>query len=196
MTEPISFTWRGNGWVEETIKGESMKHKFIARIMGLFFIFGCTSNLSDKIIAQERLLGDNMAPAFTLESIGGKKITLSNFKGKVVLLDFWATWCPPCRFSIPALVQLHQKFKDKKFEILGISLDENKKTVLPFMKKAKIEYPVLYAKGTTVDQDYRIRAIPTFILLDQTGKIVQTYTGFHSDVVKEWEKEIQILLAK
>lgn len=166
--------------------------KINAFVFGSFLIFF----VHLEVAAREKIEIGAPAPNFSLETTTGAKMTLSDFKGKVVLLDFWATWCPPCRFSIPALIKLHEKYKNKNFVILGINVDEYRKPVLSFVKKQKIEYLVLYGGREKVEWDYRIRAIPSFFLLDGSGKIVKIYSGFYPGLEKEWEKEIDHLLAK
>ncbi|MBI2119652.1 MAG: TlpA family protein disulfide reductase [Elusimicrobia bacterium] len=136
------------------------------------------------------------APNFSLKSTDQKNISLSNFKDKAVLLDFWATWCPPCRFSTPALVRINKKFKDQGLAVIGISLDEEPEPVPPFLKKEKVEHLILYAGNSSVAQDYQVRAIPSFFLIDKNGMIKKRYDGFYPDLEKEWEKEIPILLNK
>lgn len=156
----------------------------------LFFVYPF------EALAREKIGIGLPAPHFTLETTTGAKVRISDFKGKVVLLDFWATWCPPCRFSIPALIQLHKKYKNKNFAILGINMDEYRKPVLSFVRKQKIEYWVLYGGKEQVGLDYRIRAIPSFFLLDPSGKIVKIYSGFYPGLEKEWEEEIERLLSE
>ncbi|OGR79275.1 MAG: hypothetical protein A3B80_08580 [Elusimicrobia bacterium RIFCSPHIGHO2_02_FULL_39_36] len=150
----------------------------------------------EKIIALAGARVGFSAPNFSLKSTEQKKFSLSNFKEKVVLLDFWATWCPPCRFSTPALVRINKKFKDQGLAVIGISLDEEPEPVPPFLKKEKVEHLILYAEDSSVAQDYQVRAIPSFFLIDKNGMIKKRYDGFYPDLEKEWEKEIPNLLSK
>lgn len=174
--------------------------KLTTKILVLLVLVGCNSKPAEKIAAASdqsaTATASAAAPAFNLPSTTGSKINLSDFNGKVVLLDFWATWCPPCRMSTPALVQLNKKYQGKNFAIIGISLDDNKEPVIPFIKKEKVEHLVLYGMGSTIERDYKIRAIPTFFLLDKAGKIVKDYAGFYPELAQEWEKDINLLLAK
>ncbi len=110
----------------------------------------------------------------------GKTLTLSNFTGKVVILDFWATWCPPCRKGIPDLIELKKKYKDK-IEIIGISVDEmsrnTKARVVPFIKEYGINYPIVYADMNVIQQYGGIRSIPTSFVIDKKGNVVAKYEG-------------------
>ncbi len=127
-----------------------------------------------------------IAPDFTLPTSDGKKLKLSDYKGKVVILDFWATWCPPCRKGIPDLVELKKKYGSKGFEIIGISVDqETKPDVVPFIKDYGINYPVVYGNTNVYQQYGGIRAIPTSFIIDKEGKIVASYEGLISKAAYE-----------
>lgn len=119
------------------------------------------------------------APEFKLTEIDGKEIKLSDYKGKIVILDFWATWCGPCRRGIPDLVSLQKEYKDK-LVVIGISLDKvsgTDKDVKGFMKEYKINYPVIWG-NEKVTKDYGdIQAIPTSFVIDQKGNIVDKHVG-------------------
>ena len=108
---------------------------------------------------------------FTLADLNGKNWTLSDLKGKVVLVNFWATWCPPCRKEMPDLETLYRRFEPQGFVILGIS-DENAATVSPFIAQQGITYPVLLDPGRNVNQLFQIAGIPKSFVYDREGKIV------------------------
>jgi len=133
------------------------------------------------------------APDFKLEKVGGGMAKLSEYKGKIIILDFWATWCPPCRKEIPDFVELQKEYGDKGLVILGISLDQNpKKALPPFMKKYKINYPILLTDGK-VDKAYGgVSGIPTTFIIDQKGAIYKQYVGFRPKQV--FESDIKALL--
>ncbi|MHB2154613.1 TlpA family protein disulfide reductase [Calditrichota bacterium GD2] len=121
------------------------------------------------------------APAFTLNDLNGNEVSLSDFKGKVVFVNFWATWCPPCRKEIPAFIELIDKYGDDGFVILGVAVDprefQNVDKVKPFAKEMGINYPVVYdTKG--VSQLYGgIRSIPTTFVINREGKVVGRIVG-------------------
>lgn len=114
-----------------------------------------------------------------LMSTTGQKIKLSDYKGKVVLVDFWATWCPPCRKGIPDLISLKNEFKGKDFEIIGISVDQENTVneVVPFMKQYGINYPVVYYDPSALASFGTVESIPTSFILDKNGKVVSSYVG-------------------
>lgn len=134
-----------------------------------------------------------MAYNFNLPTTDGKQLKLSDYKGKVVILDFWATWCPPCRKGIPDLVELKKKYGSKGVEIIGISVDqETKPDVVPFIKEYGINYPIVYGNTNVYQQYGGIRAIPTSFIIDKEGKIVASYEGLISKAA--YEEHIKKLL--
>jgi peroxiredoxin len=119
-----------------------------------------------------------VAPDFTLPTVDGKELKLSDYKGKVVIIDFWATWCPPCRKGIPDLIDLKKKYGAKGFEVIGISLDTETKGHVPgFVKSNGMNYPVVYGNQNVTQLYGGIEAIPTTFVIDKQGKIVATYQG-------------------
>lgn len=131
---------------------------------------------------------------FTLQDLEERQISLSDYRGKVVFLDFWATWCPPCRMSIPEVEKLYEKYKDNEnFVILGINLQEDKDTILKFLKNQKINYTVLLSDKKVVS-NYKIRSIPAFFIIDQNGEIYNKYVGYAPGMEENWKKDIEKIL--
>ncbi len=117
------------------------------------------------------------APNFTLPDIDGRAVSLSDHKGKVVLIDFWATWCIPCRMEMPMLQALHNEFRDRGFEVIGISVDDNPSKVPSFIRDTGLNYTNLLINEDVVRQYGPIEGIPTFVLIDREGKIRRRGTG-------------------
>ena len=129
-------------------------------------------------IGIQPIKGNTKAPDFCLEDIKGGKKELKNFKGKVVFLNFWATWCDPCKEEMPSIEALYQQFKEKDFVFLTISVDyEGKKPVKEFIEKQRYTFPVLLdPKCETLDL-YKVKGIPTTILIDKNRKMIGKATG-------------------
>lgn len=124
-----------------------------------------------------------LAPSFTLQDLGGAQISLGDFKGKVVLLNLWATWCGPCRKEIPSLERLYQLRKDRAFEILAVSVDRTSPSkVASFVANQQMSFPVLVNPRGDVGQRYWAKAIPTSFLLDKKGVIRWKVVG-----AREWD---------
>lgn len=161
------------------------KDKPKSRILIFFFlilvIVGC----------QKEVEAGPTAPDFSLKDLSGQTVTLEQYRGKVVLLDFWATWCPPCRMTIPMLIKLQDKYRDDGLVILGISIDDPQqitdKDLRYFIKMNKINYPVL-RYNQKVMKDYfegeRV-SIPTMFVVDRNGKIRDMIVGYAPDPLKK-----------
>jgi len=161
-------------------KGSNMKkNKIIASVAAVaFIVFGVFMIGTTSVSAQE-------APDFTLTDIEGNQVSLSDFKGKVILLDFWATWCGPCKMEIPSFIELQNDYRDDVV-VLGVSLDQGgPAAVVPFAKKMKINYPIVYGDGKVVQAYGGIRGIPTTFVIDKEFKIQRKYVGYTDHKVFE-----------
>ena len=133
------------------------------------------------------------APEWQLNDPDGQAVKLSDFKGKVVILDFWATWCPPCRAEIPGFIELQKRYSGQGLTVVGVSLDTAGASVVKsFMMRVGMNYPVVIGNEKTAADYGGITAIPTTFVLDRTGNIVTSHQGFASQVV--FESEIRPLL--
>jgi len=134
------------------------------------------------------------APSFTLPDLNGKQVSLSDFEGKVVILDFWATWCLPCVKEIPHFIALYDEYGDQEVAMVGISTDnEDVSVVNSFVRKHRINYPILMADGLVQATYGGIRNIPTTFVIDQAGRIRYKYIGYRDKSV--FETAIKTLLA-
>ena len=134
-----------------------------------------------------------VAPQWQLMDLDDKPVKLSDFKGKVVVLNFWATWCAPCRKEIPTFVALQKQYGAKGLVIIGASLDQGgTKTVKPFVGKTGINYPVVLADQKTADAYGGIQVVPTTFVIDRQGKIVAKHEGDTDRAV--FQSEIKSLL--
>jgi thiol-disulfide isomerase/thioredoxin len=136
------------------------------------------------------------APDFSLKTLEGQELTLASLKGKVVLIDFWATWCGPCRESIPHLVDLYKNYREKGFEIIGMSVDKgDAEVVRRYSKTMAIPYPILIA-SEAVTRNYGVTALPTTFLIDKEGKIQERVIGFNSKIAKELAAKVKKLTSE
>jgi len=135
------------------------------------------------------------APQFTLPDVTGRQVSLTDFKGKVVIVNFWATWCPGCVAEMPHFVELYDKYKQQGFEMIGMSLDQGgAKDVKAFMEKKPINYTMLIA-NMDVSNRYKTKGLlPTTFVIDRTGKIRRKYVGARSKAV--FEKDIKTMLGE
>lgn len=128
-------------------------------------------------------------PDFRLKNASGREFTLKQFRGKVLLVDFWATWCAPCKQEMPGYQKLYQRYKDRGFAVVGIAADSDPAAVSRFGKKLGITYPLL-VNGMDV-QRYGVEGLPTTILVDRNGFIRKTVVGFeYPQVIESAVREI------
>ncbi|MBF0564260.1 MAG: TlpA family protein disulfide reductase [Nitrospirae bacterium] len=135
------------------------------------------------------------APDFTLRSLNGEKITLSSLRGKVVLVNFWATWCEPCQEEMPSMNKLYNLLKDRGFVILALSIDDSPGPVKKFLEKMPVNFPILLDKGRRVSvKSYKVIAQPMSFLIDKKGIVTKKYFGSVDWTDASVVQEIEALL--
>jgi cytochrome c biogenesis protein CcmG/thiol:disulfide interchange protein DsbE len=117
---------------------------------------------------------------FTLKDLNGKDVSLSAYKGKVILLDFWATWCGPCKIEIPGFIELYSKYRAKGLQVVGFSVDEPVSTVKPYVEQMKMNYPVLVGQGRedVLEAFGPLIGMPTTFIIGRDGRICKTHAGY------------------
>jgi len=139
------------------------------------------------------LAQQHKAANFSLKAADGTSYELTKYKGKIVIVNFWATWCGPCRKEIPDFIEAYKKYKSKGVEIIGISVDQDGWTkVTPFVKKSSINCPIVLSDQQVVENYGGINAIPTTFIIDRLGNIVDQHTG--TMTLKELESKLKPLL--
>ncbi|HSR08786.1 MAG TPA: TlpA disulfide reductase family protein [Bryobacteraceae bacterium] len=166
----------------------------IARTLwtSLLLISGLAVGCSSAPKAQQHL-DRKPAANFTLADASGAKVALADYKGKVVLLNFWATWCGPCKVEIPWFIEFNKTYKDRGLAVVGVSLDDDGwKSVKPYLAEKKIDYTVVVGNDAVSKSYGDVESLPTTFIIDQDGRIAFTHTGLVSK--DTYEKEIQSLL--
>jgi cytochrome c biogenesis protein CcmG/thiol:disulfide interchange protein DsbE len=136
------------------------------------------------------------APALTLPGPGGQTVTLAGLKGHPVLVDFWASWCPPCRTSIPALDTLYRDFHERGLEVLAINVDERRKDADSFLAGHQYLMPIIFDAGGKSPRDAGVYGMPTSFLVDRSGTIRFVHRGYSDKVLESYRREILQLLAE
>ena len=155
---------------------------------GLFFLFQCGQQKSTPTRSP--------APDFTLKTLDGREVVLSKLKGKVILLDFWATWCGPCRKSIPHLIHLYKVHQNNGLEVIGMNVDKGDvDTVKRFVKSMDIPYSMI-PTPEEVSRNFGITGLPTTILIDKQGKIREKISGFSTEIRKQMTGKVETLLSE
>ncbi len=155
--------------------------------MAVFLLISLTAtNLSATAISGE-------APNFTLKSNSGKNIKLSELRGQVVLINFWASWCGPCRQEMPELNKLYSKYKKLGFTILGVNVEEDNTDALKIIKNDKISFPILFDSENKVSRLYNVTGMPTTVLVARDGTMRYLHRAYKPGDInkyKKWVKEL------
>jgi cytochrome c biogenesis protein CcmG, thiol:disulfide interchange protein DsbE len=164
----------------------------------LFLLSGiaqASSPLTNLFIVPE--VARHTAPDFVLKNLGGGEAGLADYKGKLVLLNFWATWCIPCREEMPGMETLWQKYKEQGFVVVAVSVDDgSKKRVETFTKLLDLSFPVLLDPESEVSDLYKVSDMPTSFLIDRNGNIISRIVGTEEWSSPEAAQFVEKLLAK
>lgn len=167
---------------------QSRKHwraaSFVAALLAQFVVVSAVS--AAKI--------GGMAPNFTLKSATGKNLRLSEYRGQVVMLNFWSARCRRCRQQMPVLDQLYRRYRSVGFELLGVNIDAKIAKAKDTARKLKVVYPILFDSEKTVSHLYDVNAIPTTVMIDRDGRLRYVYRGHVSRLEKKYQKQIRGLL--
>jgi thiol-disulfide isomerase/thioredoxin len=150
----------------------------VAFVAALMLYFGYHQARRSGPAFAPRLAQSSLAPDFSLESLDGKTMRLSDFRGKAVLLNFWATWCGPCKIEMPWFVELQNQYAAQGFQIVGVAMDDaSKEDIGKFAKDMGVNYPILIGKESVGDQYGGVPALPESFLIGRDGKIVDKIIG-------------------
>ena len=163
--------------MEGNVLSRSLSLVLIPLVVFVFAVGGGEGDLFSKMRI-DPIKGDKKAPDFSLKDLNGNNVQMRQLKGKVVLLNFWTTWCGPCKEEMPGFEVLYQQFKERNFVLLAVSVDyEGLKPVREFIDKHHYTFPVLLdPKGQTLDP-FGVKGVPTTFLIDKTGRMIGKATG-------------------
>jgi peroxiredoxin len=164
-------------------------------------VFNRARNLAMALLiafaaSAEAVTIDAYAPDFTLKSLDGGNLRLEEYRGQVVLINFWASWCGPCRQEMPLLDRLHQRYEDAAFVVLGINVEGSEAPARSLLDKIPVTFPVLIDANQTVSAQYKLEAMPTTVLVDRDGIVRYVHRGYkpgdeakYIEIVKELIRE-------
>ena len=135
-----------------------------------------------------------LAPDFTLHAADGRNVRLDELRGQVVLVNFWATWCGPCRSEMPHLDQLYQKYHKSGFVLLGVNIDDNPATALSTAQKLNVSFPILLDTDKKVSKLYNLTDMPSTVVIDRDGKMRFLHRGYRDGVEADYDQQIRSLL--
>jgi peroxiredoxin len=134
------------------------------------------------------------APDFTLRQIDGPNLRLGEQRGRVVMVNFWATWCGPCRIELPHLDKLHAKYRNSGFLLLGVNIDDDPNAAKALAAKMGLKFPVLFDSEKKVVAAYDLNAMPATVLIDRDGKVRHLHRGYKDGVEQLYEQQVRALL--
>jgi peroxiredoxin len=138
--------------------------------------------------------GDAPAPAFTLPARGGSTVNLSQFKGQVVMINFWASWCVPCRKEMPLLETIYKKYKPLGFTLIGVNVEPDQKDAESFLKQTPVSFPVLFDAKSQVSGLYNVQVMPTTVFIDRKGNVRMVHQSYQDGAENEYMDQIRTLL--
>lgn len=143
--------------------------------------------------AQAEVL-EGPAPDFTLKSRSGENIKLSELRGDVVMINFWASWCGPCRQEMPLLEEMHKKYSDLGFVLLGVNVEEDSSKAADLLREVPVSFPILYDNTNKVTKMYEVVAMPSTVMVDRDGKMRYLHRGYLPGYEDEYVKQIKELI--
>jgi thiol-disulfide isomerase/thioredoxin len=175
------------------INSEGLKLKNIIlfnTVVLMLALLVCTSNVFAATELNEE------APDFTLKSLKGSNLKLSEFRGDVVLVNFWASWCGPCRQEMPILNDLYLKYRDMGFTLLGVNVEKNTAKAANMVRDLRVVYPVLFDQQSKVSKLYKVDDMPTTVLVDRDGNMRYLHRGYKSGTEDEYVRQVRELMAE
>ena len=134
------------------------------------------------------------ATNFTLKSSNGKNLKLSEYRGQVVMLNFWASWCAPCRQEMPLLEDLYKKYNKLGFTLLGVNVEEDSNKALTLLRSIKVSFPILLDNKNMVSKLYKVSAMPTTVIIDRDGNLRYLHQGYKPGYERDYEKQVRQLI--
>ncbi|MCP4877587.1 MAG: TlpA family protein disulfide reductase [Gammaproteobacteria bacterium] len=159
----------------------------------LSFLLACLLSFTTANLAHAATV-KGPAPNFTLKSLTGKNLKLSEMTGNVVLINFWASWCGPCREEMPLLNALHKKYEALGFTVIGINVEEDTRNARGFLKNFPVDFPILLDKNNKVSKQYEVVAMPTTVVVDRDGNMRYLHKGYKSGDEDKYRKMVKKLV--
>ncbi len=165
-----------------------MKNKLSLLVAGLLLAW--QSNLAWAVGL------DQVAPDFTLHSLSGENLRLQEFRGKVVLINFWASWCGPCRQEMPILDRIHKRYEPAGFTVLGVNVESEQDKARKIADRLGVSFPLLFDTGQQVSEDYDLKSMPYTVLVDRDGKIRYIHHGYKPGDENKYINRLKALLRR
>ena len=159
----------------------------LALLAGLILVTATFANI-------EASSAEGVAPDFNLPAASGSEVSLADFSGQVVMINFWASWCGPCRQEMPLLDALHARYESLGFTMLGVNVEEDSTLADSFLEETPVSFPILYDRENSVSKMYDVVAMPSTVIVDRTGKIRFIHHGYVPGTENDYQDQIRALL--
>jgi thiol-disulfide isomerase/thioredoxin len=134
------------------------------------------------------------APGFQLDSLDGKPVNLADYKGQVVMLNFWASWCGPCRQEMPILEQMHKQYHSKGFTLVGVNVEPDSRAALKWLKGMPVSFPILFDHESVASKLYEVQGMPNTVIIDRQGRVRFIHRGYQAGEENEYLDQIRSLI--
>jgi thiol-disulfide isomerase/thioredoxin len=163
------------------------------RILGLILIGAAATGIAGAA-AVAPLASGAPAPTFQLDSAEGKAVDLSGLKGRVIMINFWASWCGPCRKEMPILEQLNKQYRSKGLTLIGVNVEPDSKAALNWLKETPVSFPILFDTDSRVSKLYQVAGMPNTVIVDRRGTVRYIHRGYQAGAENEYLDQIRQLI--
>ncbi len=176
------MTLFGKRATQKSIAGRSI---FVATLFSLVTLMSTTS--------QALSLGDD-APDFTLKTMSGNNLNLNEQRGNIIVINFWASWCGPCRTEMPILQEFHDQYEDLGVAVWGVNVEQENQAGLDYIKELGVDFPIFFDASNQISAAYNVEAMPTTVIIDRHGKVRSVFRGYQKGYEKKYAKVIKQLI--
>ncbi len=168
-----------------TQKSNTGRSLFVATLFSLVTLMSTTS--------QALSLGDD-APDFTLKTMSGNNLNLNEQRGNIIVINFWASWCGPCRTEMPILQEFHDQYEDLGVAVWGVNVEQENQAGLDYIKELGVDFPIFFDASNQISAAYNVEAMPTTVIIDRHGKVRSVFRGYQKGYEKKYAKVIKQLI--
>lgn len=175
-----------------TLQAKPATHKHInSRSLFIAALFSMATLFSGA--SQALSLGDN-APDFTLKSMSGKNLNLTEQRGNIIVINFWASWCGPCRTEMPILQEFHDQYQELGVAVWGVNVEQQNQAGLDYIQELGVDFPIFFDASNEISAAYNVEAMPTTVIIDRHGKVRSVFRGYQKGYEKKYAKVIKQLI--
>ena len=172
-----------------TIKKAGFNFPFLRRLSSLILVTALIMSLNVNALS----IGDT-APDFTLKDLQGNNLNLTEQRGQIIVINFWASWCGPCRKEMPYLQKIHEKYSALGVAVWGVNVEQENQAGRDFLADLTLTFPIFFDQSNTISASYQVEAMPTTVIVDRDGKIRYVFRGFKDGYDKKYVKAIKTLI--